>query len=266
MNKFLAILYDSFLEVKDRKIFYLYLLIAAVMVLFFAVIPGSLKINGRGIIESGIVDEAMITDVLAHFFNGFFGFMIFLMVFGSAGLVPSFLRKGRVELNLSKPINRYWLISMKFFAVFLIMIAILTLVATVVWLTISLRTGLFFGGYFYGLLLSFVQFLIVYSIVFIIGILTNSGAAAIMGYFIIRIGAGLLAGREVIYGFLGDSVWKTILDVLYHILPKIGEMSGNYISLMTGNGPGDIYPVWSSLFFAAAVFLLALLYFNRRDY
>ncbi len=266
MNKFIAILYDSILEVRDRKIIYIYLAVTVVMVLVFALIPGSLKIDGQELLESGLADSSLISEVVARFFDGFFGFMILLMVFGSAGLLPSYLRKGRVELVLSRPIGRFTLLSMKFIAVYLVMIALLAVVSVIIYMTMSLRMGGLTGEFFYGLLFAFLQFLIVYAIVFFIGVLSNSAAAAIMGYFIIRIGAGLLASREVIYGFLGDSIWKTILDTVYHIFPKIGEMSDNYISILNGRGFGDAYPVWSSLLFAAVVYLLTLLYFNRKDY
>ncbi|MCP4567533.1 MAG: hypothetical protein GY841_08140 [FCB group bacterium] len=266
MNKFIAILNDSVLEIRDRKIIYLYLAVTVVMVLVFALIPDSLKVNGQDLMESGIIDDSMITEVVARFFDGFFGFMMFLMVFGSAGLLPSYLGKGRVELVLSRPIGRFKLLSMKFIAVYLVMIAILAAVSTIIFLTMSLRLGGLSGDFFFGLLFASLQFLIVYAIVFFIGVISNSGAAAIMGYFIIRIGAGLLAGREVVYAFLGDSIWKTVLDAVYHIFPKIGEMSGNYISILSGRGFGDFYPVWSSLLFAAVLYLLTLLYFNRKDY
>ena len=192
--------------------------------------------------------------------------MILLMVFGSAGLLPSYLRKGRVELVLSRPISRFRLLTMKFIAVYLVMIFILAVVSTIIFLTMSLRLGGLSGDFFFGLLFAFLQFLIVYAIVFFIGVISNSGAAAIMGYFMIRIGAGLLESREAIYSLLGDSIWKTILDTVYHIFPKIGEMSGNYISILNGRGFGEFYPVWSSLLFAAVAYLLTLLYFNRKDY
>jgi ABC-type transport system involved in multi-copper enzyme maturation permease subunit len=204
--------------------------------------------------------------MLAHFFDGFFGFLIFLMVFGSAGLVPSYLRKGRVELNLSKPVGRPLLISLRFVSVYLVMTVILIVVATLVWLTIGMRSGFFMWRYFYGLGLAAFQFLIIYAIVFFLGIMTHSAAAGIMGYFMLRIAAGLLAGRAVIYPLLGDSIWKTILDSLYHVLPKIGETSANFLSLLGGQGLGDLYPLWSSLLFALALFVLALWIFQRRDY
>lgn len=266
MNKFAAILYDSFLEIKDRKIFYFYWLVAGVLVIGLALLP-SLTVNGRDILDGDTLGQEMVGRFVAQFIDWLFGFVILLLVFGSAGLAPSFLGKGRVELVLSKPIDRWRLLSMKFLAVYLVKAAVLVVVATAVWLTLSLRLGTFNGLFFAGLSFACLQFLVVYAIVFFFGVLTNSAAAAIMGYFIIRIGTDLLAGRKAVYPLLGEkSLWKTVLDGLYHVCPKIGEMTENIVPIMTGKGIVDFYPVWSTVLIAVAVFLVTLLFFNRRDY
>nr|MBN2278211.1 hypothetical protein [candidate division Zixibacteria bacterium] len=265
MNKFLAILTDSLLEITSRKIIFLYAALTLFMVLIIVLIP-NFKIDGQSVMGSDLVSPELITEVLAGFIDAFLGFLIFLMVFGSAGFLPSYLKKGRVELLLSKPINRMTLLTMKFLAVYIIMCAIMAIVTTIIWLAISIRLGYFSGYYFYGLLFAFVYFLVIYIIIFAIGTASRSGAIAIMGYFIIRIATDLLMGREVVYGFLGDSVWKTVLNTVYHIAPKMGEMAGNFEPLMRGEGFVNTYPVFSTLGFAVVVFLATLLVFQKRDY
>ena len=86
MSKFAAILYDSLLEVRDRKIIYLYLAVTFVMVLVFALIPDAIKIDGQDILGSGLIDSGIITEVIARFYDSFFGFMMLLMVFGKKSL------------------------------------------------------------------------------------------------------------------------------------------------------------------------------------
>ncbi len=265
MNKFKAIFIDSLLEVRDRKIFYLYLVVTLVVVLMLVLLP-NFKIDDVDLFESGIIPPEMLNEAVSRFFDQFFGFMIFLMVFGSAGLLPSFLAKGRIELTLSKPIDRYRLLLMKFASVFIIMCVILAILTTAIWLILSFRLGGLSWYFFLGLLFAFVQFFAVYSIVFLLGASTNSAAVAIMGYFIIRVATGLLAGREALYKFLGESIWKKLLDAVYHILPKIGEMADNYVPLMKGQGLSETYPVYSTLGISVALILLALLIFSRRDY
>ncbi len=265
MSRFMAVMGDSLLEVRDRKIFYLYWLVTLVMLLVFGLAP-NLKINGNDLFGSMTSSPETIIGIQSAFFDGFFGFMLFLMVFGSAGLVPSFLGKGRIELSLSKPVSRYRLLTMKFLAVFIIMCGILIISTTIIWGVLSFRLGVTPGYFFYGLLYACLEFLAIYAIVFFFGAVGQSTVVAIMGYFIIRVGADLLANREVVYQFLGDSIWKTILDTVYYILPKIGEMSDNYGSLMQGGGFVKTYPIYSTLGISLVIFLIALLIFKRRDY
>ncbi len=265
MAKFSAILFDTFLEIKARKLFWLYWIVTFVMILVFAFLP-DLEINGRNLLESGDIPEEFVAEGIALFFNGFFGFMMFLMVFGSAGLVPSFLSKGRVELALSKPVSRFQLLLMKFFSVFLIMAGIFAVSSGALYVLISYQADVYTSYFFLGLLVAMGKFLIIYSILFFLGIAFNSTAATIMGYFILWFVANLLEARELAYQFLTSKVWQGIIDTVYHILPKFGEYSANTMSVMKGNGFSDLYPVWSSGLFAVAALLLGLLIFKRTDY
>jgi ABC-type transport system involved in multi-copper enzyme maturation permease subunit len=265
MHSFLAIMRDTFLETRDRKIFYLYFAVALLILLFVLLIP-DFQVNGVDLLHSGALTPEMISQGVARFFGGLFGFFVFLLVFGAAGLAPSFLGKGRIELSISKPISRYRLLLMKFVSIYAIMAAILTVTTTLIWLASSTRLGVFQMSYFAGLSIYLLQFLFIYGLVFIIGVASNSGAAAIMGYFIVRIGTDLLAGRKAIYGLLGDSIWTKILDGLYHIFPKFGEIADNCTPLMTGQGLSNSYAIYSTLGISIIFILVALFIFNRNDY
>lgn len=265
MHSFAAILRDTFLEIRDRKVFYVYWALAALMVLVTLVIP-DFKINGNELLKGNAIPPEMISEGMARYISGLFGFFVFLLVFGSAGLVPAFLQKGRIELSLSKPISRYRLVLMKFAAIYVLMAVILAGTVTLIWLASSFRLGQFEATYIWGLVIYLVQFLFIYSLVFCLGIVSNSGAAAIMGYFIVRIGTDLLAGRKAIYPLIGDSIWRKILDGLYHILPKYGEIADNSVPLMGGKEMISSYPIYSTFGISIVVILIALLVFNRRDY
>jgi len=265
MNKFFAILYDTFLEIRSGKIIWLYAAVMVVLVLVFSLFP-SIKIDGTGLDDINLLSPEMASDMIAFFFNGFFGFVIFLMVFGSAWLLPSYLNKGRIELVLSKPIDRFKLLSMKFLAVYLIKSLILIAMSVPIWIVLSIRLDNFSGYFFIGLLYGCLQFLAVYVIVFAFGLFGRSGALAVMGYFIVGIVTGLLSNREVVYNFLGDSVWKTIIDIVYYILPKLNEMDANFKPLMTGEGFIDTFSIYTTFGFSAVLFLLTLLIFKKRDY
>jgi ABC-type transport system involved in multi-copper enzyme maturation permease subunit len=265
MHSFSATLRDTLLEIRDRKVFYVYWALAGLLMIAILLLP-NFKIDGHEMLKGDTLPPEMIVEGTARFMSGLFGFFVFLLVFGSAGLVPAFLQKGRIELSLSKPISRYRLILLKFSAVYFLMALILTGTVTLIWLAASFRLGHVDAGYIWGLLIYLVQFLFIYSLVFCLGVLSNSGAASIMGYFIVRIGTDLLSGRKAIYAFLGDSVWRKILDGLYHILPKYGEITDNSIPLMTGKEMISSYPIYSTFVISVVLVLAALAVFHRRDY
>ncbi|MEZ5359395.1 MAG: ABC transporter permease subunit [Candidatus Zixiibacteriota bacterium] len=265
MAKFMAILLDSYLEIKARKFFWVYWAVTIVMILVFAFLP-NLEIDGRNLLKSGDIPPEVVAMAVANFFNGFFGFMIFLMVFGSAGMIPAFVSKGRIELSLSKPIGRIKLMLMKFFSVYIIMSLIFMVACGLIFAVMSFQAETYTTYFFYGLGLELVRFFIVYAILFFLGIAFKSTAASIMGYFTIWFVTGLLAGREVVYQILTSKIWKTILDTIYNILPKFSDLSDDLISVLQGQGIADYYPLWSSLLFGIVALLLGLLIFNRRDY
>ena len=265
MAKFAAVLFDTFLEIRAGKIFWVYWIVTAVVILVFSLLPG-LEVNGQKIIGGDAFAPEMINYGIAMFFNSFFGFMLFLMVFGSAGLIPAYLSKGRAELALSKPMNRYILILNKFAAIFIIMAVIFALSSGLLWGLLSFQLEHFSAYFFYGLLLAFVKFFIIYGIVFFLGIAFNSPAAAIMGYFVIWIFSKLMTMREFVTKVIDNKIYSTILDTLYHIFPKFDDISGIFVTLISGQGINNWYPIWSSVLFSVALILLGLLIFNRRDF
>lgn len=264
MRKFTAILYDTTLEIMHRKMLYFYGGVTVLMTLIFILIPG-ISINGHDIIDSDPTAQAFAGTLVARFLSGYIGFAMFLMVFGSAGLLPSYLNKGRVELNISKPISRPGLLLMKFFAVYLVMIAILALMCLPLWVVLSIRLESLLWSFLPGLMIAFIGFLIIYSIVFLLGLASQSPAVAIIGYFALSFGTSLLAKREFVYSLLGET-WQTVLNTIYHILPKMDEVSDNIISLMQGEGLTNTYAIWSSLLFAAVMMFLAVYIFGKKDY
>ncbi len=265
MNKFLAILYDTFLEIKSGKIIYLYGALTLVTFVGMALAP-QFQIDGRDIIADGMVPQEMMSMAQAYFYKSFLGFYVLLMLFGTAWLLPRYLGKGRVEIALSKPIGRIPLAGMKFIAVFCIMSAILILGTMPIWLILSIRLDIFSMTYFGGLLYAMLDFLLLYGLIFSLGLISRSGAVSLIGYFVLLVASGLLAQRMMIYDFLGDSIWKTILDVTYHILPKYGEFGENYLTILTDWSIKQIYPVWSTILITVVIWGLAAFIFTRRDY
>ncbi|MCP4703688.1 MAG: hypothetical protein GY865_03680 [candidate division Zixibacteria bacterium] len=265
MNKFKAIFIDSFWEIRAGKMLYIYSAVALFTAFLAAIIP-SIEIGGQDILNSEMIGKGVIGGMSGMFFEQLIGFMIFLIYLGTAWLIPAFLKKGRIELSLSKPISRVNFLTMKFTALYLISILILTAVSVTIWLVLSFRLDNFDNGIFSSLLAGYVEFFIIFSIIFAFGVIIRSGAFALMSYFLIKIVSGLLASREMVYNFVEEGILTYILDTLYHILPKFQDMSESLMMFIANDHQINYYPIWSTLLFAIFLIGITSLVFQKRDY
>lgn len=265
MNKFPAVLYDTFLEIKSGKIIYLYAIITGIILLVLALSP-SFTIDGQDIISDGIAPANMVQSASAYFYKGFIEFYVLFLLFGTAWLMPRYLEKGRIEIALSKPIARPVLALFKFISIFMMASVILTLGTIPVWIVMSLRISSFSTGFFGGLLYGMLDYLLIFGLMFSIGIITRSGAISVIAYFGLKIAASLLDKREAIYPLIRDSIWKPVLDSFYHILPKYSGISDNYLGILSNWEIERYYPIWSTAIFVFVLLGISLYYFQRRDY
>lgn len=265
MNKFKAILIDSFWEIRAGKMLYIYAAVALFTAFIMVLIP-SIEINGQSILNGEVISEGIIGGMSGMFFDQFIGFMIFLIYLGTAWLIPAFLKKGRVELSLSKPISRLNLLTQKYLSLYLISILILTIVSVFIWVALSFRLDNFDTGIFVSLTAGYIEFLVIFSIIFAFGVITRSGAFALMSYFLIKIVSGLLASREIVYGFVEEGALTYFLDTLYHTLPKFQDMNKSLMAYIADDPRIDFYPVWSTLLFALFLYGITAWVFQKRDY
>ena len=265
MNKFKAIFIDSFWEIRAGKMLYIYAVVALLTAFVMALIP-SIEIGGQSILNGEMIGESVIGGMSGMFFEQFIGFMIFLIYLGTAWLIPAFLKKGRIELSLSKPISRLSLLTQKYLSLYLVSILILTIVSIIVWVVLSFRLDNFDTGIFVSLTAGYIEFFVIFSIIFAFGVITRSGAFALMAYFLVKIVSGLLASREMAYNFVEEGTLTYFLDTLYHILPKFKDMNKSLMAFIADDPFIDYYPIWSTLLFAILLYSITAWVFQKRDY
>lgn len=265
MNKFRAIFIDTFWEIRSGKMLYIYGAVALFTAFMLAIIP-EIKIGGEDIFGSEMIGEGIIGGISGMFFEQFIGFMIFLIYLGTAWLIPAFLKKGRVELALSKPIDRKSMLTQKYISLYFISILIMTVVSIIIWLVLSIRIDNFDTGIFSSLSAGYVEFFVIFSIIFAFGVITRSGAFALMSYFLVKIVSGLLASREIVYNFVNEGPLTYLLDTLYYILPKFKDMNESLKNFIADNPNIDYFPIWSTLLFALVLYAVTAWVFQKRDY
>lgn len=265
MNKFKAIFIDSFWEICAGKMLYIYSAVALFMAFIMILFP-SIKIDGQSILNGEVIGEGIIGGMSGMFFDQFIGFMIFLIYLGTAWLIPAFLKKGRIELSLSKPISRINLLTQKYISLYSLSMLILTITSITLWVVLSFRLDNFDTGIFASLTAGYIEYFVIFSIIFAFGVITRSGAFALMSYFLIKIVSGLLASREMVYGFVEEGTLTYFLDTLYYILPKFQDMNKSLMAFIADDPGIDYSPILSTLLFALVLYGLTAWVFQKRDY
>ncbi|MFQ5500644.1 MAG: ABC transporter permease [Candidatus Zixiibacteriota bacterium] len=254
------------MELKARKVLYLFGAVTAVSVLAVLVSGGiDLQVQVGADVDIKQANQALGNPVMRGF-NSLAGFLVFLAVMATAGLVPGMLSKGRADYYLSKPISRSSLLATKLAAIWIVygaaIVVSLLLTAVVMFVVHGLVGWNIVIVACFGLVSLFVWL----TITLLAGILSGSGAVAIMSAFLVWIAQVALTGREIVSAFLDSRLVSTVLDVLYYVLPKTSQIESVADQVVAGGQVDSWMPLWSSVLFALAMLLVIHLDLQRKDY
>jgi ABC-type transport system involved in multi-copper enzyme maturation permease subunit len=167
-------------------------------------------------------------EFVAEWIGGMGGVGISLVM--TSWIFPRMMRKGTIDLVLTKPISRPVLYVYKFLAgsMFAVLSAAILIGGT--WLVLSWRSGWWNGWYLLNIPLLGLVFLVPYSVSAFFGTLTRNtivaivmsiGAWVLMGT--VSVGYAMLKGFEA-SGLKMSEKLMTAADVVHAVVPKSGEM------------------------------------------
>lgn len=210
-----ALVLDAYRDLNSKKLFWITLVISSLIVLAFAAIG----INEQGVtllhwqisdfggsVTSDSIPPAMLYKTMfANFGIAFWlawGASILALI-STAGLIPSFVQGGAVELVLSKPITRVRLFLTKFACGLLFTTLQVSVFTFACFLVIGLRGKAWEPSVFLAIPLVVIFFSYLYSICALIGLVTRSTIAALLltllawfGLFIINFGDAAMVGMR----------------------------------------------------------------------
>lgn len=271
-----ALIADSFRESISRKIFWGLACCSTALILFFLVafniqlLDGSaasvsvfgLAVNGgEAIPREDVAAGAMgaITPFLFHI-------GLFFALLAAAGLVPTVLEAGQIELLLSKPVSRLRVLLGKFTGAVAVIGVNLFYLVLGVWLVLGVKTDVWEPAFLFSALLALVAFTVMLSVVQFVGALTQSAVLATMGAYFVLLLSAIAAAYDTIGPLFASSATRNLLEGLYCVLPKTFEMGEMARLAMAGEPVPGWFPVWSSLLFGAAMLGGSYWIFDRRDY
>jgi ABC-type transport system involved in multi-copper enzyme maturation permease subunit len=210
-----ALVLDAYRDLNSKKLFWITLVISGLIVLAFAAIG----VNEQGVtllhwqisdfggtVTSDTIPPAMLyKSIFSNFGIAFWlawGASILALI-STAGLIPSFVQGGAVELVLSKPITRVRLFLTKFACGLLFTTLQVAVFTFACFLVIGLRGKSWEPSVFLAIPLVVIFFSYLYSICALIGLVTRSTIAALLltllawfGLFLVNFGDAAMIGMR----------------------------------------------------------------------
>lgn len=230
----------------------------------------------------------IIQDQIINGLGGALALLIGLII--TAFFIPNMLRKGSIDLLVSKPVGRTQLLLYKYVGGLTFVFLVTTFCVGGIWLVMALRSG-FWGTQFLAVIpiLTF-TFAIIYAVSTLMAVLTRSPIAAMIvsiGFMLVLYIVGQV---KTIFDAIrtegrADRMpdWSfTLVDTLNNVLPRYKDLD-KLTSKLIADGtltPGEFrmlglssiqIPSWTgtfgvSLAFIALVLAFACWRFNKRDY
>jgi uncharacterized SAM-binding protein YcdF (DUF218 family) len=104
------------------------------------------------------------------------------------------------------------------------------------------------------------------SITTLAGITGGSATLSIVAAFLVWVAQWLLSWRDAAKALIESDLAARVIDALYYIIPKSGEMADIGIDMALGHHVRNWQPLLSSAVVALCLMLAALYLFRRKDY
>jgi ABC-type transport system involved in multi-copper enzyme maturation permease subunit len=191
---------------------------------------------------------------------------MFLAVFASAGLIPAVFEPGRIELLLSKPVERYHILLGRYIGNVLVIASNIFYLVFAIWLIFGAKTGVWTRGFLWSSVLIVFIFSVLLTVVVLVGVLWESAVVSTMVTFALMMMSPILAQQRILERLLTSEWSRNIIRVLYYALPKVFDVGRMARELVLGNPVTSWMPVWSSALFGVVILSAGLYVFARRNY
>ena len=228
---------------------------------------------GNQVTKQSIQDHNVVEFILVMLHRQSVSAIMLFGIFGIAGLIPSMLEKGKIDLFLSKPLTRGELLMARSIGAVSGIAINLIYFFLGIWLIFGLRIGVWHWGFLSSVIYVIIAFFCYYSVVAIVGLITRStGFSILLAFLFSIISWGLEKREQGLYVIWDNSIYHRLLDGLYYLTPQLSAMLENStrivgeMPLMQQSVEFTIIPFVYSLLATSLLYFLAVLYFSRQDY
>ena len=217
------------------------------------------------------------------------GLALLISLIITSFFIPNMLRKGSIDLLVSKPIGRSQLLIYKYVGGLTFIFLLSTITIGGVWLAIAVRSGHWDPTFLVVIPILTFTFAILYAVSTLVAVFTRSPIAAMLislGFAVFLYIVGFIKtifDRQKIEGSDNIPEWAyTLVDTINNVLPRYKDLD-KLTSKLIGEGtltPGESrmfgiaqidYPSWGGTFgvslgFIAIMMALSCWRFSKRDY
>jgi ABC-2 type transport system permease protein len=279
----LANIEDVWREAAARWTLLAYFFLSTIFIIIFAsainldVVDGTLagaKLFGKNV---HVTDQISVEKMVLGFESGFSGFLgvfgTFLAIFATAHLVPRLQEKGTIDLYLSRPISRVWLLLSRYIAGLLLAACNVFYLVGSIWLIVIWKTGVVHPRFLLsGIVIMFLVATML-AFAFLVGVVTSSTAVSIMATFGIFFFGLALAGHTRLEAAVSQQWLANLISALYWIFPKTKDLVVAVVAFVSGDrAPGVISqalapaPFLTTAAFAIACLAMAMWRFQRKEF
>jgi ABC-type transport system involved in multi-copper enzyme maturation permease subunit len=217
--------------------------------------------------ETSQIAEELVKGIKLFVVAPLFGGGLFLSIFSASSFIPNMLEKGAADVILSKPISRAQILLGKFLGGVIIVLVNIAYLIIAIWLLIGIKFGIWNLDLLFSIFTITFTFASLYSLIILIGILTQSSILAMMlSYLIFFVLSPVLTARDAISAFLDSGTMDWAMDILYYIIPKTSEMGTLTTELAIGYGIDEYQPILTTFAFMVLVLYISIIIFNKKDY
>ncbi len=260
-------------EALSRKIFMFFSGVSVFILVLFAIIFLSTDLEQMlpllSMSKAGNVNLVyeLVKAIKLFIVTPLFGIGLFLSVFSVASFIPNMLEKGSIELLLSNPVSRAQIIWGKFFGGVLVVFFNLAFLIFGLWALIGLKFAVWEPSLLYSILTITFTFAVLYGLIILVGIITQSSILAMMlTYLIFLIISPVLNARDKLALLINNDFVNKIIDVLYYIFPKTSELADITVTTATGGTITDFQPVVTSFLFMILTLYISIIIFSKKDF
>jgi ABC-type transport system involved in multi-copper enzyme maturation permease subunit len=209
----------------------------------------------------------IVHGIQATLTRGLFLGIVLFGVIATAGIIPSALEKGIVDLYLSKPIARWELLLGKYLGAIVVILVNIVYFVSALSLVFGIKVGVWNSQFFLSSITLTFAFACLFSVVAFLGVLSRGPVIPIIGAFLyLFVIGGLLEQREqTLYVVSENPIYRGIVDGLYYLLPQVSAMESSIANQITQHTM-DWRPFAQSILSAGILFGGSVAVFNKRDF